>query len=128
MTNLDTCQDFYATSEGAATSTAVDTRYENSCLDEPLPNEWEVQSYSSVELTLTGMPFYSTYLPRTEAFAVKSKVYYDLWARTTLDYKVDCDKSINDAYGVLKLMSEAETETSNFNRACWIVAASFAGA
>ena len=102
MTDLDSCQDFYASSEDETMPTAVDDRYDNVCLADPLPDEWEAQSYSGVQLTLESMPSYSTYLP--QPYQVKSKLYFKLWARTTLDYKVDCDHSINDAYNVLVRM------------------------
>ena len=49
-------------------------------------------------------------------------------SRTTLEYKVNCDKSINDAYNVLKDMNDVKSDTSNFNKAVWIVACSFGGA
>ena len=48
------------------------------------------------------MPYYDEYVPNPETS--KSNVFYDLWARPTLEFKPTCKKSIDSAVSVLKGM------------------------
>ncbi len=68
------------------------------------PNEYGIQTSSSVYETLSEMPHFVDELP--DAVEQKSSYLYDLWDRPTLEYSASCDKSIEDAIQVLDELDE----------------------
>ena len=54
------------------------------------------------------MPYFSTYVDNDD----KSLLFYDLWARTTLEYSTSCDEEIDGAIETLDNISEVDDMTS----------------
>ena len=88
------------------------------------PNEYGIQTSSSVYETLSEMPDFFYELP--DAVEQKSRLFYDLWGRPTLEYSANCDKSIEDAIQVLDEL-DGLFDTEGLNMTVWILSASFAG-
>ena len=88
------------------------------------PNEYGIQTSSSVYETLSEMPHFFDELPN--AVEQKSSLLYDLWGRPTLEYSPNCDKSIKDAIQVLDEL-DGLFDTESLNMTVWIMCASIAG-
>mmetsp|Transcript_3323 Transcript_3323/g.3885 ORF Transcript_3323/g.3885 Transcript_3323/m.3885 type:complete len:101 (+) Transcript_3323:1004-1306(+) len=70
------------------------------------PNEYDIQTFSSVLEKLEALPLYNQYVP--DAPIEKKALLYDLIGRPTLSYDPNCGKSISDAVSVLDEMQKID--------------------
>ena len=81
---------------------------------------------SGVYGTLENLRNFTYYVPNAEQ--EKSQLEYQLWGRTTLEYKADCDKPISDALKALDNFKGTYEKSLDFNTKVKIVAISIFGA
>ena len=68
---------------------------------------------------------FSTYVP--DAKESKSALKENLWARTQLEFKANCDKSIKEAQISLDGLKDTYKGSLKFNKTVYLIAISFFG-